>query len=295
MITAIGGMPGVGKTSLLMAFVEGTYWAEGQQILNYSRARIEEFNSTRLYPLEAPEKVPLLTNFESKFKVGYEKWYKPYMINMYRFGMPGGRGGKYRVQFIPPGSKLFLTEVQRYFDNRQSQNLPPWVSRAFEMHRHYGLDIYLETQRAMGLDNKIREIAGRFIEVLKQRHYKDELGNITRTQWDCLLFNSVTAYDQYLKSGNTDGAKPFTYEYKGNIFDCFDSFACAKEFLPEDKPGTKFDYLEFITPGEISALHAAGNERAIFYSSTEPEGWRKDFTTDNSNGQTGGHAKKKDT
>lgn len=279
MITAIGGMPGAGKTSLLMAFIEGAYWAEGQEILDYSIKRIEEFNSTRLYPLEIPDKVPLFANFEARFKVDYEKWYKPYMINVYRFGLPGGRGGKFRVQYLPPGSKLFLTEVQRYFDNRQSQSLPPWVSRAFEMHRHFGLDIYLETQRAMGVDNKIREIAGRFIEVMKQRHYKDELGNIARTVWECLLFNSVSDYDQYLKSGNTNGAKTFTYEYNGNIFDCYDSFACAKEFLPEDKPGAHFDYLEFLKPDELSALNASGDERTMFYSKAEPEGWRRDFAT----------------
>lgn len=282
MITAIGGDPGVGKTSLLTALMYSTYRNEGQQILSYSRKRIEEFNAQRLFPLNAPDRVPLFSNFEAQFKVGYEKFYKPYVICGYRFGMPGGRNGQYRVQFIPPSSKIFLTEVQRYYDNRQSQNLPPWVSRAFEMHRHYNLELFLETQRAMGIDNKIREIAGRFIEVLKQRHYKDGLGNIERTIWDCYMFNSGSEYDLYLKTGKPRGAKACSFEYPGDIFECYDSFACAKEFLPADNSEAKFDYLEFLKPDELAALNAAGDERTIFYSNMEPEGYRKAFASNGS-------------
>lgn len=277
MITAIGGKPGAGKTSLLTALMYNDYSENRQTVLNNCISYIDEFNKTRKNPLEYPTRMPAFANYEVKFLIGYEKYYKPYYINDYRFGLPGGRGGKYKIQFIPPGSYIYLTEIERILDNRKTSTLPQWVSRAFQIHRQYHLEIYLDTQRAFGIDPKIREIAGQFLHVHNQQHQKDILGNIYRTIWECYLFKRISDYEDYLSNGNTRNAENIKYEYTGNIYNTYNSFSLGAEFLPPDSKDAKFNLLEFLNSDEIKKLKKINPEEYIFYDNLEPEGFRKDF------------------
>lgn len=277
MITAIAGKPGAGKTSLMTAIMLYNYMNKRLQALRDCKKYIDEFNETRENKLNKPEDMPQFANYEVKFHIGYEKYYKPYWINDYRFGLPGGRNNKYIVQFIPPGSIIYLTEIERILDNRQTATLPQWVSRAFQIHRQYHLEIYLDTQRAFGIDPKIREIAGQFLHVLDQKHDEDKLGNIIHTTWTCYLFERISDYEEYLNKGNMHGAEKIQYDFNGNIFDVYNSFALGAEFLPPDNKSAKFNMLEFLSSEQIKELKTSKPEEFIFYDSLEPEGYRKDF------------------
>ena len=263
MITILFGAPGTGKTSLLTHFLKDAYIAHGRALLSYTKARISALNETRTDPLAAPESPPIFANYRTSFKVGYEKTFEPYFVNPYYMGLPNDR---MPVQHLPPGAKVFITEAQRYYNSRKSSTLPDHVSRLFEMHRHYGLDFYLDTQRANLIDLNIKEICKRFLEVRAMQHEQDETGRILRSVFCCFEFDCWRAVEQYMETG-AETYKKVRIMNEGNIFRSFDSYSCADEFLPRE--GQAFDCLTF--PARGSAPEPG---RAMFYKTEEPAEFR---------------------
>jgi len=247
MITIIFGAPGAGKSSLNTYFLKQTYRTQGRALLHYARARIEAQNSTRAIPLIVPDKPPIFANYAVKFKTGYEK-------------MP--------TQYIPPGSKIFLSEAQRYYNSRKSQTLPDWVSRFYEMHRHYGIDVYLDVQRANLIDLNIKEICKRFIEVQGMKHETDYAGRILSSTFICREFENWRNVEQYLENG-AETYRNTTYINEGNIFRCFNSYSYFEEYLPDESKA--FNYLPFVSRAEQKNI-SPDNE--AFYIMSEPTEYR---------------------
>lgn len=265
MITIIFGAPGAGKSSLNTYFLKQTYRTQGRALLHYARARIEAQNSTRATPLIVPDKPPIFANYAVKFKTGYEKSFEPYFINGYYLGLPNDR---MPTQYIPPGSKIFLSEAQRYYNSRKSQTLPDWVSRFYEMHRHYGIDVYLDVQRANLIDLNIKEICKQFIEVQGMKHETDYAGRILRSTFICREFENWRNVEQYLESG-AETYRKTTYINEGNIFRCFNSYSYFEEYLPDESKA--FNYLPFVSRAEQKNI-TPDNE--AFYRMSEPTEYR---------------------
>lgn len=263
MITIISGAPGTGKTSLLTVFLEELYRTQGEKLKDESIRRIELANEKREHPLTLPKQPPIYADYSVKFLAGYEEYYKPYFINGFYLGLPNE---KMQTQFVPPGSKVFLSEVQRYYDSRK-KGLPDHVSRFFEMHRHYGLDIYLDIQRVMLVDLNIKDLCRRFIEVQGHENITDN-GLIIGTVFHCREFTSWVDMQEYLNTG-AQTFKETTYTYNGNIFDCFDSFSFYEEFLPGED--SNFSYLEHLSRTESQTL---APDVAALYKISEPAEYR---------------------
>lgn len=261
MITIIFGMPGSGKTSLLTHFLKTEYARHGRALLARSREQIAKFCNGRA--LSVPEKPPLFANYKVTFVIGYKKTFQPYFVNPYYMGLPNAN---MPVQFLPSCAKVFITEAQRYYNSRKSATLPDHVSRFFEMHRHFGLDVYLDAQRANLIDLNIKEIAKRFIEVREMRHEHDFSGRIVRSRFFCREFDGWRAVEQYMQAG----AKTYRENVivnEGDIFRAFDSFSCAEEFLPRE--GEDFDCIAFAERGERHEGRCAA-----FYNLNEPAAYR---------------------
>lgn len=263
MITIIFGAPGTGKTSLNTHFLHELYKTRGRALLAFSRGRIAELNKNRQEPLTPPLKPPIFANYKVSFKTAYEKSFEPYFLNPYYWGLPNEA---MTSQSLPPGSKVFISEAQRYYNSRKSATLPDWVSRLFEMHRHYGIDIWLDVQRANLIDLNIKEICKLFIEVREMRHEKDYAGRILRTSFLCRAFDCWRDLEQYMETG-AQTFRNVSYTHEGNIFRCFDSFSYFEEFLPRDGD---FDYLPFLSRAEI----AARSDADFYYHSDEPAEYR---------------------
>lgn len=263
MITIIFGEPGAGKTSLNTYFLKRLYREQGDRLLSYCREKILEQNRERLNPLTLPKQPPIFADFDVKFLTDYEEEYKPYYINGYYFGI---KNDKMPTQYVPPGSKIFLSEAQRYFDSRKSATLPDHVSRAFEMHRHADYDITMDVQRAGLIDLNIRALCKRFIEVLRTEHEKTATGRIIKTTFFCREFPDWLAVDQYLSSG----AQTYTetqYENKGNIYRCFDSKNHGADFVPSE--GKDYNFLPFVGKGD-----KIPGALKMFYKTDAPKGYR---------------------
>lgn len=266
MITIISGKPGVGKTALNTFFCERTYQNEREWLLKASCDRIEIINEEREKPLSLPAAPPIFTNFEVSFHIGYKKWYSPYYVNPYYLGLPND---KLVTQNVPPFSRIFISEAQRYYNSRKSQTLPDWVSRWYEMHRHFGLEIYMDVQRVKLIDLNIRELCKRFIEVQRMEHETEGAGLVIKTTWYCREFDNIQDFDEYI-NGAGNNYKETQYTYEGNIFSCFNSTSCFEEFLPAK--GGDFDYLPYLNK---TAAENAQGESKRFYETCEPEEYRK--------------------
>ncbi len=267
MLHIISGAPGAGKSSLNACFLERAYREEGAELLKRSRAQIAKFNKSRLYPLTAPDKPPIYSDFKVKFTIGYKKHFEPYYINGYYMGLANER---MRTLFIPPHAKVFLGEAQRYYNSRKSSTFPDFVSRFYEMRRHYGLDVYLDVQRVRLIDANIREICRHFIEVQRMEHEYDGLGRIVRSTWHCREFDNWLDFEGYLNTGVVT-YKETEYTYEGNIFELYDSFSFGENFLPPDEAGNDISYLMHMSSAEAMAK---GGDVAEFYRSGEPAGYR---------------------
>ena len=130
MITIVFGKPGSGKTAFLAA--------EAAQYLNGSdlcyEAHQECLNEVRRLNGEGfcfglPEHAPVYSNFPLTVQCGYKKYCGSYYIDGFHMGF---RNDSVPVVSVLPGSKIFLSEAQRYYNSRKSKDLPDWVSRYFE-------------------------------------------------------------------------------------------------------------------------------------------------------------------
>lgn len=245
-------------------FIKKLYTEHGRAILTNCQNRIEAVNAQRGGNLTLPDKVPIFSDFRTRFKVGYEKWYETYFINGFYLGLPND---KMPVISVPPGSKIFLSEAQRYYNSRNSKTFPDFASRLYEMHRHYNLDIYLDCQRPILVDANIRELCKRFIEVVEMEHETDFAGQITASKFHCREFERWRDVELYLDSG-TETYETTIHENKGNIFNCFNSFNYFDEFLPA--VGNDFNYLPFLSRTERENV----GQNNQFYNLSEPKAFR---------------------
>lgn len=256
-LTVIIGGGGVGKTSFIVSRVKHLLRTEGQARLQKSRAMIEKFNKDRNVPLTAPDQVPIVANFDMEFNVGYEEIYKPYFIDEEYFGLPNMDK---LVAPVAPYSIVALQEMDDEYESR-SRNVAKSVAGLYNKRRHFGLEIFMDLHRVMILDSIIRDVTDVFIEIQKQEHEYNFAGRIIKTTWCCREFRDPKEILRYINTNGKEGAyKETVYTNTGDIFKCYNSQSCAKDFVPKD--GEDFIYLRQRSEVDINMLPP---ELARFY------------------------------
>ena len=264
-IIQIVGKPGAGKTSLMTHFLMEEFFTNGDDLLEKCCEAIALENQERINPLPFPTKPPIFANYGVRFEEDYEKEYSPYFINPFYFGI--GHNDT-PVQYILPGSKIFIEECQKYYDSRQSGSFPRWVSEAFEMHRHFDVDIYLDSQRWKLVDLNIRDLASRTLLVERMENALTRYGGLLSSTWYLREFESNAELVQYTETG-IGGHEIEPIVHKGDIFEAFDSRKNRKAFYPPDKPSQGFTLLEF-----CQDKAAAPDDLRMYYDTKEPEWFR---------------------
>ena len=240
MITIIFGKPGAGKTAYLVSqmlrFLGNS--REAYELLWNCRDRVLSLDQ-RGFNYSVPATPPVYTNFPVSAHVGYNKWRSSYYVDGFHLGLEN--------DFVPvinvlPGSVIGLTEVQRYYNSRNSKDskkaLPDWVSRFYEEHRHFGLDIYLDLQRLGLCDVNIRELAGRIVEVYDLEHKTDRLGNILASKFSLRCWDTLAAAERYIDNDSLTNYVREEYIHQGNVFEAYTSACYFDAFLP----GTDDDF-----------------------------------------------------
>lgn len=268
--TLILGNIGAGKTSLMACILKSIYRTKGRRLLSKSNRELTALNKSQcIEPFELLEQPPIYTDlqFSVKVKIGYEKWFEPYILNPYYMGTVNS---KLDTQYLPPYSQIFISEMQTYADSRKSITFPPQMSALFAKRRHFKYEIYMDGQRGVFIDKKVRELCDRIIEIQEQEHVRDEFRRIVKTNWRVREFEGYEAYEDYLERKGVCYIEK-TYEYEGNVFKIYNSYGCANEFVPPKGKGTQFCTLKPLTAEEIKKLPA---KIAKFYNPTEPKGFR---------------------
>ena len=158
MITIVFGKPGMGKTAYLTAdAVEYMRSSPAQNdLLRGCRDQVAALNAAGAN-FALPMTAPVYSNYPITVGRGTLPPVSSYYIDGFRLGFPND---DLRTLSVLPGARIYLSEAQRYYNSRRSKDLPDWVSRYYEEHRHFGLEIYLDVQRPGLIDANIREIAG---------------------------------------------------------------------------------------------------------------------------------------
>lgn len=263
MIYIICGEPGVGKTALNTHIADYSLRVNGRQRLKRSIAKINALNVLRRDKLLLPDVAPFYFNYEAKFNVGYKKYIEPLWVNPFYLALPNSNP----IQDILPFAELHITEGQRYWDSRESSTLSEYVSGFFEKHRHFGLDIFIDAQRAKLIDLNIRALA-RIIEVQRMVHVKDVYGRILRTTWYCREFANNQDYEAYVE-GKGANYRTTSYTHDGNIFELYNCKSCEEEYVPAE--GNNYRFLKYRNQQEVKTLP---EEVAQFYSTKMPPWFR---------------------
>lgn len=66
---------------------------------------------------------------------------------------------------FPPNSILIIDEAQKIYRPRSSSSKVPPIVSALETHRHTGIDIWLLTQKPSLLDSNVRDLCGRHMHI----------------------------------------------------------------------------------------------------------------------------------
>ena len=248
-LTVILGSGGVGKSSLITAMVKQILRTEGQARFQKSIAMIEAFNKDRKTPLTLPDRIPIYTNFDMTFNVGFNEVYKPYFIDEEYFGLPNLDK---LVAPVAPYSVVALQEMDNEYDSRK-RNISRSVAGMYNKRRHFGLEIIMDLHKLMIMDSIIRKVTDLFLEIQKQEHEKNFAGRIVKTYCYCRAFDDPKEVQRYFDTDGKEGSyREVVYENQGDIFKCYNSHSCAKEFIPKD--GEDFVYLPHQSEVDITTL-----------------------------------------
>lgn len=218
MITIIFGGVGVGKTKLLTKFACDKMVFSAREDIAKLRKEINILNFGG-FNLSFNEKHLVFADYEIIAKDMGVIPRKSHYVSGFYVGLPNSQ---HKTLFLPPYSSVFFSEGQKYFNSRMSVYFSDFVSRFYETHRHYGVNIFIDCQRPKLIDLNIRELAEEFIEVLSTKDYYKK-GVIVKSTWECRVFNSNQSVEKYLTSGDTTDCEYRTYKHIGNIFNCYDS------------------------------------------------------------------------
>ena len=232
MITIIFGKPGAGKTAYLVSqmlrYLGNS--REAYELLWNCRDRVIALDQRGLQ-YTVPTTPPVYTNFPVSAHVGYNKWRSSLYVDGFHLGL---ENDYVPVTNVLPGAVIGLTEVQRYYNsrNKDKKTLPDWVSRFYEEHRHYGLDIYLDLQRLGLCDLNIRELAGRIVEVYNLEHEFDHRGNILASRFFLRSWDNLAAAERYVDNDSLTNYEREEYVHYGNVFEAYTSACYFDAFLP---------------------------------------------------------------
>lgn len=219
---------GVGKTGLMTALAINDATNEDK---NSQRAdavkglRDDGFNVTRNY-------YALYSNYKIHrefYKRNLDAIVIKNMQKVARLGDPDGI-------FLRPYSTLVVMEAQKEFNARKWQEFTPDQSAFFQTSRHYGIEIFLDSQDAENIEKTLRTLC-RVIYVNSRKIY-DGKGrevetadkyDLSRIEWD------VTIYDRYRWYEKDVNGKKQKISIDYNIFDCYNPYENYYDYLPKNK------------------------------------------------------------
>lgn len=234
MIRIICGVPRAGKTALMTSFalehMKGRQAHRDLVLCNKLLAPLNEGG----FSYAAPQDHIVFADYT--IQAGANGAVRNYECNGFHLGL---YNDKHPTMFLPPAAKVYLDEAQKYFNSRESKGLEDFVSRYYELHGHYRLDVTCTVQRPKLIDLNIRELAAQVLYVVALDH--DQSGRrIHSSQWTCYLWDNVAAAVAFIEGGQSSSLRGdrVIFEFTGNIFKHYDSYAFFPAFLKGNEDST---------------------------------------------------------
>ena len=142
-----------------------------------------------------------------------------YTFNPWLLGLPSLEHDTHL--FLPYG-QITIDEAQTFFNSRMSMLFPAYVSRFFELHRQFDLNITLIAQRAGLIDLNIREIAQELLYVEDLDLEEDSLGNLVKATWKIRKFTDNSDLEHYI-DGKKDLGEEIIIECNENLYKFYDT------------------------------------------------------------------------
>ena len=264
MITIVFGKPRAGKTAFMVA--------DAVRYMNYSQdiydlqqsciSQVHSFNDEEKR-FSIPEWAPVYSNFRISVPCGSLAPVESYYIDGFHMGFENPD-----VDIMPvlPSARIYLSEAQRYYNSRRSKDLPDWISRFYEEHGHFGLNIMLDVQRPGLIDVNIRELCECFIEVQGMKNKYDNRGNIIRSTFIVRVFPDWKCVDKYISTGDACYQEQKVV-FNGCVFDFYRSMCYYNEFIPTSEDFSTIRHLNGGTDDDTV------KQAKRMYQQTPPEGF----------------------
>ncbi len=231
MITHVVGKTRVGKTAFLVADMTQYMNRSISDLELYQRCceEVLSINANGDFGFALPAQSPVYSNFKTCFQVGYNQYVGSYYMDGFHMGVENEF-----VDTLPvlPCSRIYLSEAQRYYDSNHTGGIPEWVSRFFEEHGHFDLDILLDSQRPILVHKNIRELIHRFVYVENMHNFTDKMGNIVASRWTYKEFDDWKYVESFIDNGDTRHCETKTLDYLGNVFEHYESKCYRAQFIP---------------------------------------------------------------
>lgn len=269
MVTMIYAPPRVGKTALATHFAcERMRGALARSDIKACEKILEPLNNNG-FNLSLRPNAKHLVFADYPITLNRRATRTSWEIDGFYLGLPNAT---HPTLFLPPHAFIILDESQKYYDSRKSNYLSDFVSRYFELHGHFDLEVIVTVQRPGLIDLNIRELSQRVIEVLYiERKY--EHGLLRRITWHCREYDNVALALRNIDSGKTlKVGSETTYVHEGNIFKRYDSKNWFPAFL---KGNEKRKYFDMRPSKRYSKTLASIQEFNELHDCTVPETYLK--------------------
>lgn len=136
-------------------------------------------------------------NFDINTDGGIVPDLRSYKVNPYKLGL----NGKFKTDIFPPNSMFFMTEFQNYAPSNMDQYIRPEYRQFFQTSRHYGLSIFVDTQRPTDVAKCIRDLFDVFIECVSVENLYYN-GVCIGHKWKLRIIENSRFLEDYLKSND---------------------------------------------------------------------------------------------
>lgn len=228
-ILTVEGEPGSGKSCFLTAMaIQNIYGEPARTARKNCNAFINVLNAFGYDLPPAPNHL-VYTDYAVTFKSPDCGIRQTWAVDGNKLGF---ETDKFQPQYIYPYSTIILDEAQQYFYSRDFSSFPKNVSRWFEKHRKFGLNIYLAAQRGGLIELNIRSLGGAIY--LYDVDFKRTLSGATKTVWHLERWEHYRDY-----ADGKPGIKQ-TYTFNGDVRKYFDTTEGRELFIPRNVT-TDFD------------------------------------------------------